>query len=84
MNFLQQETTTKSLIVENPSRIVTVSKVGAICVWDFDLRLLKVNQDRIHYGTFAVINEGQLMVCFINDIIYEDDLGNLEWLHAIV
>ncbi|XP_076809582.1 cilia- and flagella-associated protein 337-like isoform X1 [Clavelina lepadiformis] len=37
----KQETTTKSLVVENPTRLLTVSKIGGIGVWDLDLRLLK-------------------------------------------
>nr|XP_026689544.1 WD repeat-containing protein on Y chromosome isoform X2 [Ciona intestinalis] len=37
----KQETTTRTLVVENPTRIVSISKVGTICVWDFELKLLK-------------------------------------------
>ncbi|XP_039256207.2 cilia- and flagella-associated protein 337-like isoform X1 [Styela clava] len=37
----KQETTTKMLLVENPTRIVNISKVGDIGVYDTELRLLK-------------------------------------------
>uniref|UniRef100_F7BBY8 EF-hand domain-containing protein n=1 Tax=Ciona intestinalis TaxID=7719 RepID=F7BBY8_CIOIN len=40
-NLKKQETTTRTLVVENPTRIVSISKVGTICVWDFELKLLK-------------------------------------------
>jgi len=37
----KQETTTRSLVLSAPLRVVTISKLGAIGVWSNDLKLLK-------------------------------------------
>ena len=41
--LIQQETTTTTLILNNPLRIITISKLGAIQVWTSDLKAVKVS-----------------------------------------